>query len=872
MSRKEFPAVLRQAEMELGDRSAFISVVRNALTPVARAFSRPIYEFLTKWPFACYLTTNFDNELQNYLNRTGQHYELVGNAVDDLAHLRDGVSHLIVKLHGDLEHPERAIITSQDYDRISTSPEWQPFRDKLRQALEVFDVVIIGHSITDPDLQLILSTAKHTANPRHPIFMFLANATDGDAREFLERFNIRLISYHDTDNSHRELKSLILLANRFIVAREAALPASSRINDDEILAASSLFIFRNLQTLVSEEPVQTLLGPLVLGALATAGKALTLDELLKCPAITPLAAAPKLRESLQECMDSLIASNHLKAEGITIALTKEGSVACKEASGKRKVEEQQAFGQFELVLRQKLPTITNTDCVRAKEVFRESLINSFRARGLALANVIITGQSLGADDLVDLFRSLTSQAQKLDRAELRMAFVEAAHAFLVEPNEPQRMYLASISQGFFLYHLAGKDPSCAKIRTDLFADTCWFLDSSLMLPLLARGCHNYQYACDFFSRLARAKAALFTTHRLLKETWYHLKWALEFVKSDGIDTPAFLMAAMARENYKQNLFIDGYIRCSAEGTLSTFRDYLQMVFPHGPTEQSIIEICRKHGVHALDASELKGFEMAHWGDIEDYKQKLVTQRKESGTFRGDFQVEAEAEALAIIHRLRSKDYTLPGMKQTPDRVYFVSQSRTLDRISADAGVITWSPEAVYRYAATLPGNGLNPDLLQQCMLHEYFYAGISFIDKPRYLKFFGPAINQAKLDYREQVGKYLADTEQQAFRHEYDEAFAQTPDLEKPFFVSQMGWQLARAAEQKAEQVVHSAESRIAKADEDREFAENRARKAEEDAESTRKKLATVQQEASHQRNLRDIKHVRKRERQAKERARKKLK
>jgi len=235
MSRKEYPSVFRQAETELGSRAGLISVVRDCLKPKSVTARYPIYEHLAKWPFACYLTTNFDDEIQNFLAAAGQHYEVVQNRVDDLALLRDGASHIIVKLHSDLDNSDRVVLTSQDYDKISTSPEWQPFRDKLRQALEVFDVVIIGHSITDPDIQLILSTAKHTASPRHPIFMFLANVTDGDAREFLERYNIRLIPYHDSDNSHRELKGLISFANRFVVPRDVALPPAPKFSEDETL-------------------------------------------------------------------------------------------------------------------------------------------------------------------------------------------------------------------------------------------------------------------------------------------------------------------------------------------------------------------------------------------------------------------------------------------------------------------------------------------------------------------------------------------------------------------------------------------------------------------------------------------------------------
>jgi hypothetical protein len=872
MARKDYPAVFRQAETELGSRAALISTVRDYLKPRPSAVNRPIYEHLARWPFACYLTTNFDSELQNFLNRTGHHYEVVQNRVEDLALLRDGVSHLIIKLHSDFDNPDRIILTSQDYDKISTSPEWKPFRDKLRQALEVFDIVIIGHSITDPDLQLILSTAKHTASPRHPIFMFLANATDGEVREFLERYNIRLVPYQDTDNSHRELKTLMSVTNRFVVPRDAASPLAQNPNEDEILAASSLFIYRSLNTIVSEEPIDTLIGPLVLMALKSAGTPIARAVIAKSPAISTLPSAAALLGRIDSVLNSLEADGLVRLDAVNVSLTASGDAGCKQAGREKQLEEQQAYGQFKIGLKRAFPSISSPECEQAERIFRECVIGCFRARGLALANVIITEQSMSADDLVDLFRSITNSASKLSTTALKAAFVEAAHEFLIEPNEPQRKYLASVSQGFFLYHLAGADPSCAKIRRDLFADTCWFLDSSVLLPLLAQGSHNAQYASDFFSKLAGAKATLVTTHRLLKEAWYHLKWAIDFVKANRSDSPAYLMAALAKETFKQNLFIDGYIRLCADGVVPTFSDYLRLIFPMGATERSIIDTLRKQGIHAFDASDLKGFEVKHWGDIEDFKQRLIEERTRTNTYRGEFQVEAEGEALAIIRRLRSKDYFLPGLVDQPARVYFVSQSRALDKISIDAGVITWSPEAVYRYVTTLPGAKVNPDLLQQCMLNEYYYAGITFVDKARYLKFFGPVINQAKSDFRGQVDKYLASTEQQAFSSEYEKAFDRLPDLEKPFFVGQMGWQLARATEEKARMAERSAEAQIALAQEGKLAAEVRALTAEATADEIRRKMITTQNEANRRRNLQDPKHLKKRARQAKERQRQRRK
>ena len=69
------------------------------------------------------------------------------------------------------------------------------------------------------------------------------------------------------------------------------------------------------------------------------------------------------------------------------------------------------------------------------------------------------------------------------------------------------------------------------------------------------------------------------------------------------------------------------------------------------------------------------------------------------------------------------------------------------------------------------------------MLHEYFHAGISIIDKPRYLRFFGPTIQAARISFEEQKKLYVKDVEGQYGAQALEQAFEATPDLDKPLFV-----------------------------------------------------------------------------------------
>lgn len=238
------------------------------------------------------------------------------------------------------------------------------------------------------------------------------------------------------------------------------------------------------------------------------------------------------------------------------------------------------------------------------------------------------------------------------------------------------------------------------------------------------------------------------------------------------------------------------------------------------------------------------------------------EREFKGTYRTELQVESEAEVWVLVKHLRSGKFTLPCDQSAAERFYFVSQSKILDNVFQAESITTWTPEAVYRYLSALPEENTDPELLQQCMLHEYFYAGVSFIDKDRYLRFFGPSIDAAKASYKQEKRKYIAEVERTHIK-DLDDAFARTPDLEKPFFVAQMGWRVAEAAKKSEEHMKKKAIE-----------AEAKVKKLEAEKEKAWKTrdIKSNDQEAARLRNLQDPKHVRKRLNQAKKKRKKKKK
>ena len=803
LQNKHYPELFRLAERDAGGRDNLIGII-STLMNIPEGQKRGIYDFLVKWPFACYLTTNYDDELHRRLANNGHHYTVMQNTIDDFSTLRHDSSRKIIKLHGDLQHPDQLVLTSRDYQKFTSHDSGKYFRDKLRAIFETFDVVIIGYSLSDCDLALILETAQQSASPMHPVFMFLANVTLAQEKEYFEKYNIVINSYDLVEGRHNQLTRLLALIDKFISPRnQNPNSLAERPSADESAVAIALLIFRRLQNLQinnTTAPAEYL-GPLILSALVDMpqmGK--SLDQILSREPLDIIAKdnPEVIREAAQ--MALLV----LEKEGLVIhknglySSTTIGLARFTEIVKLREIEEDQAYGQFAIRLKSLIPELTPNDEQQLMEKLKNTIVAVFRSRGLKLASGIFAGQSISPDDLSDIFRAVSDVASSIENFDLRASFIEAARDLIVQPTPEQKKYLASLSQGYFLYHITGLDPLCTKVRRELFHRTVWFIDSSVLLPLLAEGCHNHAYAFDLFERLRALNAIVYTTEMLADEVWQHLRWAISFVQSHQITSLEFMLAATVNGSYKQNLFLDGFVNLASEGRIVDFEEYLELICPNGCSSEIIKEKITTIGIRITRLSELSGFNQVDFGDLNEIAENVKNERLSRDTYRSELQVNAEAEVFKIIQGLRNKQYQLPDLLDFT-RCYFVSQSHILNAISETETVTTWTQEALYRYLTALPGEKTDPDLLQQCMINTYYSSGISFIDETRYLKYFGPAIDIARIKYEEEKEKYV-ETMEKIHVRDIDDAFTKTPDLEKPYFVIQMAWQEAEKHERKAEE------------------------------------------------------------------------
>ena len=364
--------LFRQVEIDTGGRDRLLSLVRKHLkaSPRHRGY---IYEYLAKWPFACYLTTNYDDELFVHLKPTGQYFTTLQNRREDFQVMRDGVTNVILKLHGDLDHSSELILTSRDYDCISVGTEY--FRVRLRAVLETFNVLIVGHSLTDFDLDLILKEAKQTAALHNPIYMVAPGVSTYQQREYQERYNIVLIPYKNSDGTHAQLRWMFANADKLIPSRDALIPFHVLTPEAEaqVNAATSLLIFRRTQSIRNASSGSTeYLGPLVLETLRRS-RNLTAGEFLKSD---PLQLLTKNDEQTAAAIQATLhdlRTQGLVAGSIQYSLTKTGEQELSAAVAARTLERDQALGQFMSAFESECPSATEDDKGRRKNNFTDSV-------------------------------------------------------------------------------------------------------------------------------------------------------------------------------------------------------------------------------------------------------------------------------------------------------------------------------------------------------------------------------------------------------------------------------------------------------------------------------------------------------------------
>lgn len=804
INKKNFAELFSAATHDLPQGyPQLISLMKEWIVP--RDQEGKIYKLLAKWPFAFYLTTNYDNLLYEATQKTGVYHLNLSNTPEDFKKISAELRNAVINVHGHFEDPENLVLTAEQYEAFKADPGREYFRKKLESIFSMFPVIFIGYSLQDPDIDLPLSVSKYSAAPDRPIFAFLANVSNTEVRRWYTTKNIRIISYKDTTGEHEGLLHFLQLVDRFIVPKQqrvhAVIPIHSR--EEEYDVAASLYIFTHTRL---EEPAgnfaEHIYKNATLWVLHKAGRPIAIDEISnlfseRFPFRPDLYLLMEGVDALRK--DNLIASD----EDDRLQLTPKGRNYIDENSARASALLDQFVGQIQIDFAQRFPESDEDEKSQFADAIRHAIVSALDKRGLALASTIFGDQVPERIEQVELLDVLQEVAAGFPSREHQIFFLEYALELLVNPSPIAKEFIALHSQGYFAYHSLGLDPSCSRIRLDWLKETVWIFDSSVILPLVAKGCENHKYAKDLFSKIKEYGLHVFTTEKIFSEVIEHARWAKSFVDQFNTMSMEFLLAALGRAGYKQNLFIDGFIKSFVQNPTLTFDDYYLECFGMIPRSredyiEAVGHILEQYGVEWRRLREWPGFNEIDWGELPDLTEKIKQDRVSRGTYRSDLQCEAEAEVLLILMQERKGQYGILE-ENKPSRAYFVTQSPVLRRVVQGQECPVCTPEAFYRLLLLFPNvSEMDTESVYQSLVYSFYELGIPIIDEEIYAKYFHPLTTESKLSLHKVSEKFKIASG--SFLAEISKNYEEVPDLEKPLFSIQAAWIMAERAEEQAKQ------------------------------------------------------------------------
>ena len=352
--------------------------------------------------------------------------------------------------------------------------------------------------------------------------------------------------------------------------------------------------------------------------------------------------------------------------------------------------------------------------------------------------------------MVALLQELPEFMEQLKSHDEAIRLTKVIRGVLSDPSPIETQYIGLAIQARFGVHILGYDPNTLKARINDLSNTLFLIDSSTLIPYLAKSSIAYTSARILMDRLKKSNSYLATTSLLSIEVAEHAGWVLrEIDTSSGKLGIKSLIAATGKSGARINAFLQGFIEEIAKGkTVLDFLQYFRKIcdFPRTRntcSSKDVQRILDKGGIRTYEFQQWEGFDNQYFHERDELKKKIADLRKTKGNYKHDRQVRAEAEALIVIRNLRDGIFTID--KKKPSNAYFISYTRVIDYIDDSKLPVTMRPEALLQWLATIKPCTLEElSTFTNRLLYELFERGLSIVDKEKICNVFGPFIDASK--------------------------------------------------------------------------------------------------------------------------------
>lgn len=116
------------------------------------------HHIIARLPFKTIWTTNYDELIEDTHYKYNKKVD-VKSDVDSLFVNRDNRSCVLYKMHGDKDHPSKAVLLKEDYEKYYYTHE--PFVALLNSELITKSFLFVGFSFTDPNINYVFGRLTH---------------------------------------------------------------------------------------------------------------------------------------------------------------------------------------------------------------------------------------------------------------------------------------------------------------------------------------------------------------------------------------------------------------------------------------------------------------------------------------------------------------------------------------------------------------------------------------------------------------------------------------------------------------------------------------------------------------------------------------
>ena len=167
------------------------------------------HNILARLPVSTYWTTNYDKLIEKSLENNGKICD-VKTCCANLTTTLKGRNVVVYKMHGDVDHPEEAVLIRDDYE--SYSQEKMPFINALSGDLMTKTFLFIGFSFTDPNFSYICAHLRtHLKGNMREHYCFFKDISRDDCEDESEfEYEKRKLLYFIDDLKRFNIKTVLI--------------------------------------------------------------------------------------------------------------------------------------------------------------------------------------------------------------------------------------------------------------------------------------------------------------------------------------------------------------------------------------------------------------------------------------------------------------------------------------------------------------------------------------------------------------------------------------------------------------------------------------------------------------------------------------